>query len=134
MDVAVDAKRNSTALGTGNGSLVDIDLSFGDLIVINCNPEDTWRLARGAEDPLSINANGFNDRSITTQSEQVFRSGAMVGSFDNGNSFFPVGTLVQIKVLEGEPASLTLWCADSDNQNNQGTITAQVTTYSQKSI
>ena len=130
MDISVNVRANSTSLAPGNGSPVDIDFNFGDLIVINCNPEDTWKLAIGGEDPLKTNANGLQGHTIITPNGQVFRAGTMVGSFDNGNSFFPVGTLVKVKALEGEPPSLTLWCADSDNENNQGVITADVTTYS----
>ena len=134
MDVAVDARSNSTALGPGNGKLVNTQILSGDLIVISCNPEDVWKLAVEAEGALPSNANGLDNHFTQVTNNQNFRTGSMVGSFNDGKTFFPVGTLVEVKALEGETPSLTLWCADSDSINNSGTIVAQVTTYRQASI
>lgn len=127
MEVTVSAKENSTAKGTGK--LVDVNLKSGEIIIIAANKEDVW----GVNDDKAkvTNANGYNSSVTVKGSNQEFRLGSIVGSFNDGKTFFPVGLFTQISVLEGGDApKLKLYCADSDYENNSGEIRTLITVLS----
>ena len=124
MDVSVDAYGNSTSGGVG-AKVRGLHIISGDVLLITCNPENTWGLSHEGQS-LKSNANGLKDH-YTQLGDQNFRTGAMLGSFNRGKTYFSVGVFTTIKVLEGgETPELELFCADSDKENNGGTITANV--------
>ncbi len=125
MEVAVEANANSTAGGTGK-PVPNLGLQYGDLLTIICDNEDQWSLAQ--DGGFNTNANGRKNAPVAAgEAQQIFPAGAMLGSFDNGRSFFAVGLFTQITILEGgENPELKLYCADSDKNNNSGFIRAVI--------
>ena len=123
MEIVVDALQNST--GNGIGAIASpSNLKPGDTITITCDPSDTWNLLYDRNE-FQVNANGLD--LFTSIGSQLFKAGAMVGSFNDGTTFFPVGTSCSIKVLEGgEMPALKLYCADNTFTNNVGAIIAIV--------
>ncbi|MBL4605090.1 MAG: hypothetical protein JKY02_05365 [Flavobacteriaceae bacterium] len=126
MEIAIDANENSATGGTGK-VVQHLNLQSKDIITIFCDREDQWDLFYG-ESGFATNANGIDNHTITIgDTGQVFRSGSLVGSLDDGKTFFSVGTFTQITVLEGGPnPTLKLYCADSDKDNNAGFIKARI--------
>ncbi|WP_430412686.1 hypothetical protein [Kordia sp.] len=121
MEVAVEAKQNSTTGGTGK-LVENLGLQQGDLLTITCDFQDQWNLSQ--DGGFSTNANGISTHPIAIgTANQTFSAGAMVGSFNNGQSFFSVGLFTQITVTEsGDSPELRLYCVDSDKDNNSGFI------------
>jgi len=123
--VEVKANENSTTGGVGR-EVGEITFKAGDLVSIFCDFNNRWNLLDQQEDFI-VNALGNRNHPITLSNGQRFAGGAMVGSFDNGNSFFSVGLFTQITISEAIPNPiLRLYCADSDFQNNSGSIFAHV--------
>ena len=130
MKVIVRAKDNSTAknpmIGASAGTIAP-----GMLVSIRCSKTDEWEISEGHEHH-EVNANGVPNE-ITTRGNQTFTYGCMVGSWDGGKTFFPVGThldmVASVANPDGSPAELTLYCWDSDFENNGGSIAAEVTTH-----
>jgi hypothetical protein len=73
---------------------------------------------------LGCNANR-NDISVATIKNQRYYIGTMVGTFDNGNSFFLVGTFCQLSITTND-TQLKLYCWDQNKDNNSGAITAYI--------
>lgn len=122
--VEVKANENSTTGGVG-AELGSITLNAGDLVSVFCEFSDTWKIYDDRED-YTVNANG-KISTVTLANGQVFSAGALVGSFDNGATFFSVGLFTQFTVLQNLPnPTLRLYCADSDKDNNSGSIFAHV--------
>jgi len=122
--VEVKANENSTTGGTGK-EVTGITLSPGDLISIFCDFSDKWKIYDDREE-YHVNANG-KISTITLSNGQVFSAGALVGSFDNGATYFSVGLFTQVVVLQSLPNPvLKLYCADSDKDNNSGSIFAHI--------
>ena len=125
MEIAVEAKANSTTGGTGK-LVENLGLQHGDILTILCDFEEKWHLSD--DGGFESNANGSQTiRTSIGQANQTFATGSMVGSFNNGGSYFPIGTFTQVTVVEGgETPELKLYCVDSDNHNNSGFIRAIV--------
>ena len=128
MIVTVKAKENSTGRTPITGALAGT-YTPGALVRVRCSLTDEWEVAEG--EGYEANANGVKTH-FTTRGNQIFQSGSMVGSWDGGKTFFPVGTQLDMIVLAAIPgnpnlAELTLYCWDSDFENNSGTIKADVT-------
>ena len=125
MEISVQARENSVT--GGNGKEV-ASYAPGTVLVLSCNPEDQWSLLTGNRD-FSTNANGLPTRHHA-RGNQAFRTGTLVGSFDNGATFFSVGTVLTTIVTatnrDGNAATLKLYCWDSDNHNNSGAISVYV--------
>lgn len=116
----VFANDNSIAGGTGVsvGSFL-----IGEAIVFTSDPNDTWEMSPG---DLIVNADGAKD-PLATAGGLTSGVGLLVGSWDNGVTFLAIG--VSEEVVVPADASLTLWCFDSDKDNNSGSITVSVQTY-----
>lgn len=119
MVYSVQAKENSVSGGVGKVAGI---YERGNFIVITCDLSDKWSLQ--PEPPLICNANGL-DNSRSSTKGQTFNNGTMVGSIDGGNSFFPVGTRCELTITT-DFTNLTLYCWDSDNNNNSGAINANI--------
>ncbi len=131
MQVVVRAKENS--LTGGEGKTVG-RIQRGSLLVITCRSDDTWRLGN----ELFVNANGRAGTTYNRPDGQEFNTGSMVASLDNGVTFFPVGTHLEMTVLQGSEneggPELKLYCWDSDSENNQNFIIATVYSYTPGTI
>ncbi|WP_143569872.1 hypothetical protein [Tenacibaculum agarivorans] len=121
----VFAKENSVSGGAG---LIIGEYEVGQTVVINTDPNDIWNLLDN--DPgFNSNADGglqVNPNSTFPNGIAEFKHGTLVGSFDNGTTFFKVGTQFQTTVTAA--SELKLYCWDSDSDNNTGSIKVTVTT------
>jgi hypothetical protein len=130
MKVIVRAKDNSTAKIPMTGASAGT-IAPGSLVSIRCSKTDEWEISEGHEGH-EVNANGVPNE-IATLGNQTFSYGCIVGSWDGGKTFFPVGTHLDmvacVAKADNSPAELTLYCWDSDFENNSGSIAAEVTTH-----
>ncbi|HAD98470.1 MAG TPA: hypothetical protein DCG19_13760 [Cryomorphaceae bacterium] len=125
MEIAVEAKTNSSNGGVGK-AVEGLSLEYGSILVFYCDPEERWNVWDHREE-WSTNANGKQGSTVQIGStNQSINTGALVGSFDDGQTFFTIGTFSQITVLHGNAPELKLYCADSDYQNNTGFIKVNV--------
>ncbi|WP_046758491.1 hypothetical protein [Kordia jejudonensis] len=124
MEYSVQAKENSVTDGTGKEAGT---YQRGSLVIITSNPEDQWYLADNQG--LDCNADGLSVSDYTharyTKDGTTINLGTMVGSIDDGNSFFPVGTICELSITS-DNTQLKLYCWDSDKVNNSGAINAYV--------
>ena len=137
----VDAKLNSSTGGTGVATLV---FNAGDEFSVFVDPTDLWNagalprwsnangidgpdlIATGSDDSLEpagtvIGSDIFSDH---TQGGLTAPFGTLVGSFDNGATFFAIGTsFVGTAPVSG---TLNLYYFDSNFEDNTEHITADV--------
>ena len=123
----VKAKENSVSGGVP--LVTGISVKPGELLTISVSPDDTW--SAGADNRTS-NANGLGNPlggnfGLFTKNGSSFLYGSLVGSLDEGKTFFPVGTRLEMTILG--PGRLTLFYWDINNQDNSGDVTATVTLY-----
>lgn len=124
----VRANQNSVTGGVGLNTGISVGL--GDLLTISVPPDDTWSAgpgnrtsnANGLGNPLGQNFGVFTKNGFSAQ------FGSLVGSLDGGNTFFAVGTRMEMTILAPN-GHLTLYYWDSDNVNNSGSVTATVAVY-----
>jgi hypothetical protein len=124
----VKAKENSVS---GGAPLVTgISVSKGQLLTISVPPDDKW--SAGAADRES-NANGLSNPfggnyGVFTKGPFSFFYGSLVGSLDDGKTFFAVGTRMEMSILIPS-GRLLLYYWDVNNADNTGSITATVAVY-----
>lgn len=124
----VKAKENSVS---GGAPLVTgITVSKGQLLTISVAPDDKW--SAGVADRES-NANGLSNPfggnyGVFTKGPFSFFYGSLVGSLDDGKTFFAVGTRLEMSILF-PTGRLLLYYWDSNNVDNTGSITATVACY-----
>ena len=123
----VQAAANSVSGGTGLNT--GISVVPGDLLTISVDPNDTWAAGNG---PRTSNANGLgnpfgNGFGTFTKNNSTFLFGSLVGSLNGGASFFPVGTRLEMTMVG--PGTLSLYYWDSNNNDNNGSVTATVALY-----
>lgn len=130
LKIPVEAKENSTTRGVGKSAG---KIELGTLLRITCSPENTWNL-----DPTNTtNANGTT--AFTTINDQTFSDGCLVGSFNNGKTFFSIGTFLEMTVnarnSDGSSSvELLLYCWDSDNENNSDYLNIIIETFKPSQI
>jgi hypothetical protein len=98
---------NQTA---SNVAHVDLQFNLGDRVIITCDDTKTWTNGSGN----NVNANGFPANGIygvhkDTLGTGELTDGCLVGSWDGGYSFFPIGTFYQGTVCivpDGDRASV----------------------------
>jgi hypothetical protein len=118
--VASTAKIPEPLLDTG------IQLKPGDLLIVDAPPKDLWGLTGG----FFINANAIKleDGSrydyLADYKSHPYRLGSLVATIDDGKTFFPVGTHLQMTVLNAGMLSFACW--DIDWANNYGFVKACV--------
>ena len=123
----VKAKENSVSGGVPMDT--GIALKPGQLLTISVPADDTW--SAGAANRTS-NANGLGNPlggnfGTFTKNGSVFLYGSLVGSVDGGQTYFAVGTRLEMTILG--PGRLSLFYWDVNNQDNTGSITATVALY-----
>jgi hypothetical protein len=123
----VKAKENSVSGGVPMDT--GITVAPGQLLTISVALDDTW--SAGADNRTS-NANGLGNPlggnfGTFPKNNSVFLFGSLVGSFNGGTTYFPVGTRLEMTILG--PGKLSLFYWDSNNQDNTGDVTATVAIY-----
>jgi hypothetical protein len=126
---SVHSISNTTFPVASRGLLTTTTVSPGQLLVIDVDKLDAWSI--GASN-FNSNANGTGNPFGTNQGTFVFnnfkaRFGSLVGSLDNGLTFFPVGTKLEMTILQ--PGTLRLYCWDSDFANNVDFLQVHVEVY-----
>lgn len=124
----VQAKQNSVSGGAPMNT--GIVLKPGQLLTVSVPADDTWSAgpanrtsnANGLGNPLGGNFGTFAKGAF------VYLYGSLVGSLDGGQTFFGVGTRLEMTILA--PGKLSLFYWDSNNADNTGSITATVAVYS----
>lgn len=120
-NLEVFARENSS---TGGQGLVVSGFNPGDSIQFSANPQDIWKLSDNGEFLLNADGAGI-DAHVHSQGDYTFATGSLVGSTDNGSSFFSIGTNgTAVIPATGE---LRLYCWDSDFENNSGFIKVSTT-------
>ena len=124
----VKAKENSVSGGTG--LVTGVTVKKGQLLTITVPADDKWRA--GAADRES-NANGLSNPfggnyGVFTKGPFSFFYGALIGSLDEGKTFFPVGTRMEMSIVN-DGGRLLLYYWDVNNADNSGEITATVDLY-----
>jgi hypothetical protein len=123
----VKAMENSISGGTGFNTGIGVEP--GQLLVISADPKDVW--SAGVADRMS-NANGLGNPlggnyGLYTRGSHSFLYGSLVGSFDNGTTFFGVGTCLTMTVLTTGTLKLYYW--DSNKDDNTGQVRVLVSTF-----
>jgi hypothetical protein len=123
----VKAKENSVSGGVPLDT--GISLAPGQVLTISVSPDDTW--SAGAENRTS-NANGLGNPlgdnfGFFAKNGFSFLYGSLIGSLDRGQTFFPVGTRLEMTILSQGTLSLFYW--DSNNTDNSDFVTATVAVY-----
>jgi hypothetical protein len=124
----VKAKENSVSGGTA--LVTGITVTKGELLTISVAPDDKW--SAGAADRES-NANGLSNPfggnfGVFTKGPFSFFYGSLVGSLDEGKTFFAVGTRMEMSILF-PTGRLLLYYWDVNNVDNTGSVTATVAVY-----
>lgn len=124
----VKAKENSVSGGVG--LVTGVTVTKGQLLTINVAPDDKW--SAGAADRES-NANGLSNPfggnyGVFTKGPFSFFYGSLVGSLDDGKTYFAVGTRMEMSILF-PTGRLLLYYWDVNNVDNTGEITATVAVY-----
>ena len=124
----VKAKENSVSGGTP--LVTGINVTKGELLTINVSPDDKWSAGPGDRES---NANGLSNPfggnfGLFTHNGFSFFYGSLVGSIDNGKTFFAVGTRMEMSILIPE-GRLTLYYWDVNNGDNSGSVIATVAVY-----
>ena len=124
----VQAKQNSVS--GGSALVTGITVTKGQLLTISVAPDDKW--SAGAAD-RELNANGLGNPfggnyGVFTKGAFSFLHGALVGSLDDGKTFFAVGTRLEMSILIPS-GRLLLYYWDSNNADNSGSVTATVACY-----
>ncbi len=120
----VNAKQNSS---TGGKPLnTGIKLKPGNVINVSASKKDIW--AAGAQDRAS-NANGLGnplgkDFGLHAQGDYKFLFGSLIGTLDEGKTFFGVGTNLTMTILTEGTLSFVYW--DSNNRDNLDFVEATV--------
>ena len=123
----VKAKDNSI---TG-GVPLDTTLKVrpGDLLVITASPDDTWSLGEGDR---VCNANGLSNPmggsyGFYSNGTTSFLFGSLVGTFDEGKTYFGIGTYLAMTVLT--KGILKFACWDGFSGDNSGSVNVTVQMY-----
>jgi hypothetical protein len=121
---SVSADQNSVSGGFGKST--GISVSPGQKLTFLTDPNDTWRLGQG---PRECNADGLGnplgaDFGKYTRGNYSFLYGTLVGSLDDGQTFFSIGT--SRTMILSQSGVLTLYCWDSNRGDNSGEITVTI--------
>jgi len=124
----VKAKENSVSGGAP--MVTGVAVTKGQLLTISVAQDDKW--SAGAADRTS-NANGLSNPfggnyGVFTKGPFSFFYGSLVGSLDDGKTYFAVGTRMEMSILVPS-GKLLLYYWDSNNADNSDSVTATVAVY-----
>ncbi|MBW4675047.1 MAG: DUF4114 domain-containing protein [Desmonostoc geniculatum HA4340-LM1] len=133
----IDAKVNSSTESTFYDT--KIYLEDGDLLIVDVDPQEKWTPYAISSNSW-VNANGISvdpktydgiyeepagtARGIAQNADFKFPFGSLIGTVDNGTTYFPVGTHLELTVLKPGRLKLVFW--GGDHNTNDGAITANV--------
>ncbi|MBD2412286.1 hypothetical protein FACHB389_20015 [Nostoc calcicola FACHB-389] len=133
----IDAKVNCSTEGTFLDT--KINLEYGDLLIVDVDSQEKWS-AYGFSSKSWVDANGISFatqtydgiyqetagaiRGINQLVDFQFPFGSLVGTVDNGSTYFPVGTHLELTVLRAGTLKLFFW--GGDHNTNDGSITANI--------
>jgi Domain of unknown function (DUF4114) len=133
----IEAKLNSSTESTFFDT--KIVLENGDLLIVDVDPEEKWTPYKSSSKSW-VNANGITvepktydgiyqetagiARGITQYADFAFPFGSLIGTVDNGVTYFPVGTHLELTVLKPGTLKLVFW--GGDHNTNDGAITANI--------
>lgn len=123
----IKAKENSI---TGGRPLdTEIKVKPGDLLVVTASPDDTW--SAGPADRTS-NANGLGNTlggayGMYASGAHRFLFGSLIGTFDDGKTYFGVGTYLAMTILTEGVLKFVYW--DGFSGDNSGSVKATVQLY-----
>lgn len=117
------------------GKDTGIELERGQILRIRVPEKDTWTIKGRATsanglttiDPSEDGVNAYEYYYREEKGAGIapwFVKGALVGSLDDGATFFPVGTALTMDVLN--PGRLTLYCWCGENRRNSGSVDVEV--------
>jgi hypothetical protein len=140
--VDVDAMQNSIVGGTP--AVVDFDTPLlpGDTLSIQANITDLWTCEEGHRSanadgvvltegkPLALDWTSYSPGTpaqdtvphYKNASNYIFGIDCLVGSIDNGTSFFSIGSHYSARVLVPSVPNLLLFYWGANNGNNRGVI------------
>ena len=126
-DFKVQANANSLTGGTPLST--GIKLKPGNLLVVTASPSDTWSAGR---DNRTGNANGLGNTlggsfGYYSNGAQSFLYGSLVGTLDDGKTYFGVGTYLAMTILTDGELKFVYW--DLNNADNKDFVTATVQVY-----
>lgn len=127
-EFAVKAKENSITAGKPLDT--DIRVKPGDLIVVTASPDDTW--SAGPADRTS-NANGLGNPlggkqyGLYSNGTYQFLYGSLIGTLDDGKTYFAVGTYMTMTVLTEGVLKFVYW--DGFSADNSGLVKVTVQLY-----
>jgi hypothetical protein len=124
----VKAKENSVSGGVP--LITGITVSKGMILTVSVPADDKW--SAGAANRES-NADGLSnpfggDFGFFTHNNFSFLYGSLVGSLDDGKTFFAVGTRLEMTIL-CPTGRLLLYYWDINKDDNSGSVTATVALY-----
>jgi hypothetical protein len=128
IEASFDVHAYHHSISGGQALNTNIQLEPGDLLIVRTHPKDLYNLL--SNDPkFFINANGLNNEKKESWSDKVkgpfrFVCGSLIGTIDNDISYFPIGTNLEMTILNR--GTLSLYCWDVDIANNLGSVKAFV--------
>ncbi len=133
----IDAKVNCSTESTFFDTKIDLD--YGDLLIVDVDTQEKWS-AYGFSSKSWVNANGISfatqthdgiyqepsgtARGIAQYADFQFPFGSLVGTVDNGTTYFPIGTHLELTVLRSGRLKLVFW--GGDHNTNDGAIVANI--------
>ncbi|MFB2919569.1 hypothetical protein [Aerosakkonema funiforme] len=122
INTRINSSTQGTPLNTG------IELEPGDVLKVNVDPKDLWNMA-WMDRNGDVNANGINKNNAypfgyIAKDNFDFRLGSLIGTLDEGKTYFSVGTHLEMTVLSKGTLSFVFW--DVDKLNNRGFVRAFV--------
>lgn len=140
--VAVDAMLNSIVGGLPAVAAFEPPLQPGDLLTISANITDLWTSEGGHRSvnadgvtlsegpPVTIDWNSYSPGTPTPDSVPTYQNAAhyifgidcLVGSIDNGLSFFSIGSHYSERILVPSVPRLLLFYWGANNGDNSGEI------------
>ena len=120
---------NGNSLTGGTPLATGIKVKPGDLLVVTASPDDTWSAGTGNR---TSNANGLGNTlggsfGSFSNGTQSFLYGCLVGTLDNGKTYFGVGTYLAMTILTDGELKFVYW--DLNKADNTDSVTAVVQIY-----
>lgn len=107
--VRVRPQDHSISQGPGNLLDTQVDFELGDVIHVRSNPGDAWTLDQNQNPPVRTNADGYFaptsgqiNPNFGNFDNWLFSPGCLLGTLDDGDSFFGIGTSLDMTCHQAE--------------------------------
>lgn len=123
--VEISAASHTVAAG---GKDASVRVKKGQMLLITCDESERWAIGgNGPNQWCTANGRGNPNGDAMgafTPNHHSFLHGTLVGSLDDGKTFFPVGTrLVMTSLVTG---NLRLYCWTDQSKGNEGSLRVRV--------